>query len=119
MDGADCQIMRAIRAYTNWKNAPKAAVVMHVSTPTIDHLRVQGSPCLQFAEITRPSDDRLDIFAVYRNHDFVEKALGNFVGLARLLRFICRNTGYNAGSLICHSVHAYGQKQKLQALMAK
>jgi thymidylate synthase len=66
---------------------------------------------LQFVEITAPTSEELDLIAVYRNHDFIEKALGNFVGLARLLRFICRSTNNAVGSVICHSIHAYANNK--------
>ena len=44
---------------------------------------------------------------VYRSHDFINKALGNFVGLTRLLEFVCFHTGRRPGRLVCHSIRAF------------
>ena len=49
----------------------------------------------------------LDFVAVYRNQDFFNKALGNFIGLGQLLKFICDESNKRAGTLTCHSVHAF------------
>ncbi len=49
----------------------------------------------------------MDFVVVYRNHDFFNKALGNFIALGQLLKFIADASGKTAGRLICHSVHAY------------
>jgi hypothetical protein len=50
---------------------------------------------------------RLDLVVVYRNHDYFNKALGNFIALGQLLDFICVESNKEPGQLICHSVHAY------------
>lgn len=52
----------------------------------------------------------LDLVVVYRNHDFFNKALGNFIALGQLLRFIAVESGKTPGNLICHSVHAYSPR---------
>jgi hypothetical protein len=44
---------------------------------------------------------------VYRNHDYFNKALGNFIGLAKLLEFICTEAQQRPGSLVVHSIHGY------------
>jgi hypothetical protein len=62
----------------------------------------------------------LDLVAVYRNHDFLNKALGNFLGLGRLLNFIALEGGKRPGRVICHSVHAYVERTTMfRALLAK
>lgn len=64
-----------------------------------------GFPCLSHISLTL-FKGRLDLTAVYRNQHFVTKAYGNFIGLARLLRFVCAEVGCSTGSLVCVSTHA-------------
>jgi len=55
-----------------------------------------------------PSKPRtISLLAVYRNHDIVERAYGNYLGLGQLLAFLCTETGSSAGQLTCLSSHAY------------
>ena len=44
--------------------------------------------------------------AVYRNHYYVQRTLGNLIGLGRLLQFIARETGFDLGTLTIQSTHA-------------
>ena len=44
--------------------------------------------------------------AVYRNHDFISRAYGNYVGLGRVLRFVARQSGFPIGELTCLSSSA-------------
>jgi thymidylate synthase len=119
LDGSDNQIERAIHALTTWQRK-ETAIVMHLSAPHIDKLKPIGSPCLQFAEILWSADDTIDLVALYRNHDFLKKALGNFIGLGRLLAFIASESGKKPGKVICHSVRAYcDSATKLRKLVAK
>jgi len=81
---------------------------MHISSADTDSLiKTIGNPCLQFIEILCPDRDTVSLLAVYRNHDYYRKTLGNFIGLGQLLKFICDETGRNTGTLTCHSAHAY------------
>ncbi|MGB8275951.1 MAG: hypothetical protein WCF16_11875 [Alphaproteobacteria bacterium] len=73
---------------------------------------VDGSPyggqCLSFLSFKllsrRPKQLRLT--AMYRNHYYTEKLLGNLIGLGRLMAFVARETETSIGSLIVHSTHA-------------
>lgn len=117
LDGSANQIESAIHALNWGSGRPKAAIVMHLSSPRSDTLRPRGAPCLQFIEIMARDNQRLDMFAVYRNHDFLNKALGNFIGLGRLLEFIATESGNSCGKVVCHSVHAEaGNASKLRQL---
>jgi thymidylate synthase len=119
LGGSDNQIERAIRALTTWQRK-ETAIVMHLSAPHLDKLKPIGSPCLQFAEILWSADDTIDLVALYRNHDFLKKALGNFIGLGRLLAFIARESNKKSGKVICHSVRAYcDSTAKLRKLIVK
>jgi thymidylate synthase len=118
--GSENQIERAIRVLTNWQVRSETAIVAHTSSPAVDGLRKRGSPCLQFIEILWSNGGHIDLVAVYRNHDFLNKTLGNFVGLGRLLAFIAAEGGKVPGRLICHSVRAYTDEVgKLQALTTR
>jgi thymidylate synthase len=118
LDGSENQIERAIRAYGHWERRPHAAVTMHLSSPRVDALRVRGSPCLQYVQLLHEGGDSLDLLALYRSHDYLRKALGNFVGLNRLLRFICAECKLTPGFVTCVSSRGYTEhKTKLRQLL--
>jgi hypothetical protein len=60
--------------------------------------RQRGFPCLVHVDLTL-LDGKLSMLAVYRHQYLVTKAYGNLVGLARLLRFLAQQTGYEVGEL--------------------
>jgi hypothetical protein len=108
-NGSENQVERAIHALSTWPRM-EAAIVAHLSSPSIDGLRTRGSPCLQFIELLWAEDHTIDL----------NKTLGNFIGLGRLLSFIGNQTGKLPGKVVCHSVRAYCDKpSKLRALLAR
>lgn len=114
------QLETVISKLSTWPKRSGTSLVFHLSTPARDTPRTRGGPCWQFGEIVWHPGDRLDLVVVYRNHDFFNKALGNFIGLGQLLNFICAASGKTPGRLLCHSVHAYngGKVEALRALAA-
>ena len=114
------QLERVIEKLSAWQRSSRTGLVFHLSTPARDAPRTRGGPCWHFGEIIWHPDDRLDLVAVYRNHDYFNKALGNFIALGQLLKFICDASGKTVGELRCHSVHAYngGNATALRALAA-
>jgi hypothetical protein len=48
----------------------------------------------------------LTLTAMYRNHFYIEKLLGNLIGLGRLMAFVGRETGLQVGALTVISTHA-------------
>ncbi len=114
------QLEAVITALNKWRN-PHAALTLHLSSPETDSLKPLGAPCWHYGEFLCPDPQTLELVAVYRNHDFFNKALGNYIGLSRLLNFICQETGRNPGRLVCHSVRAYYQstKSELRRLVAR
>jgi hypothetical protein len=115
------QLRIIIEAMTNWKSRPRAAFVMHLSSPELDRPRTIGAPCWQYAEFTRTDTDTLSMTVAYRSHDYFLKALGNFIGLIRLLKFVCRHTAMSEGTLTCLSVYAHlqGRVKATRQLLAE
>ncbi|WP_157773851.1 hypothetical protein [Variovorax atrisoli] len=113
------QLERAIEKLNTWPQRNTTGLVFHLSSPTVDAPRTRGGPCWHFGEILWNADESLDLVVVYRNHDYFNKVLGNFVGLGHLLKFICEASGKTPGKLICHSVHAYFDcsRQQLRSLI--
>lgn len=109
------QLELIIEAMKGWTKNHKAALVIHISSSETDSIkRTLGSPCLQYIEFLCPTFDTITLLAVYRNHDFFGRVLGNFIGLGQLLKFVCEETERAPGELVCHSAHAYAQSTKTQ-----
>lgn len=72
-----------------------------------DSRLIRGQPCLSHLSFKLLPDKRqVTLTALYRHHFYVERALGNLVGLAQLLRFVAAETSLSVGPLICHSTLA-------------
>ncbi|WP_157050646.1 hypothetical protein [Herbaspirillum rhizosphaerae] len=112
------QLERVIEKLNSWEQRNTTGLVFHLSSPTLDAPRVRGGPCWHFGEIVWNPGGVLDLVVVYRNHDYFNKALGNFLALGQLLKFIADASNKIPGKLICHSVHAYFDRpvQELTAL---
>jgi len=67
-----------------------------------------GGQCLSFVSFKLlPSTPRtLVLTAMYRNHFYIEKLLGNLIGLGRLMAFVACEGGLNVGALTVVSTHA-------------
>ena len=57
-------------------------------------------------KIVPGSPRKVTLTAQYRNHYYVEKLLGNLIGLGRLMAFVARETGLEVGPLTVVSTHA-------------
>lgn len=114
------QLERAIDVLNAWEKNPGTAIVFHLSSCETDRPRPIGGPCLQLLQL-QVKVGRIDMTAVYRNHDYFNKAFPNLIGVGRLLTFICAETGRVPGSLVCHSGHAYSSSGKaaLAELLAR
>lgn len=66
--------------------------------------RMTSFPCLSHISLTLV-DDHVHMNATYRNQTFVTRAFGNYVGLARLLRFIAIETGAQPGEVQVVATH--------------
>lgn len=68
---------------------------------------IRGFPCLSHLSFKLSKDrDSLHLTALYRSHDYVQKALGNLLGLARLQKCVAKELNIQVGTLVCHSTYA-------------
>jgi len=86
--------------------------------------RPRGGQCLSFMSLKLDKDHRLLLSAVYRNHYYTEKLLGNLIGLGRLMQFVADEVGLKVGPLSILSTHAEvdtgkGNQPDLKALHAR
>ena len=68
-----------------------------------------GGQCFSFASLKimgRGNDRQLAMTAMYRNHFYIEKLLGNLIGLGRLMDFIGNEADIAVGPLTIVSTHA-------------
>lgn len=66
----------------------------------------RGGQCLSFLSFKLDKERRILVSAIYRNHYYTEKLLGNIVGLGRLMQFVADETGATVGPLSILSTHA-------------
>lgn len=86
-----------------------------------------GGQCLSFASlklIGKGDQRRIGMTAFYRNHFYIEKLLGNLIGLGRLLAFVAKEGGVELGPLTVVSTHAeidaaIWTRGELQQLLAR
>ncbi len=93
-------------------------VLVDVSTPEnvaemttydvgADKNKFQGLACLSHLSFTRESPGgKLHLNATYRSHYYLERALGNLIGLAGLLAFVAEESEHEIGSLAINSTFA-------------
>lgn len=68
-------------------------------------LRPRGFPCLSSISL-HVDGPSLRLSATYRNQYYVQKALGNILGLSWLQRFIANEAGLRQGPIVMHAFHA-------------
>lgn len=74
--------------------------------PERDAGPVMNRQCLSFLSFKLDHESRLMLTAVYRNHYYIARLLGNLVGLARLMAFVGQEAGVHVGPLTIVSTHA-------------
>jgi thymidylate synthase len=100
---------RIIDKLKNQKHARtpfKAAYEITLYDPDLDHKRYRDGPCLSFLSFKRHPERGLMLTAIYRNHSYITRCLGNLIGLGRLQAFVAKEAGMKLGSLTCISTHA-------------
>ena len=94
---------------------------LRLQVPGRDHLYM-GFPCLSHISVTLHGG-AVHLTALYRNQGFLRKAYGNYVGLARLSRFLATEVGVDVGEIACVASHAdaelsVGTKTRLRRLVS-
>ncbi len=107
------QLQNIIDAINSRQNTHKAAYTMLIQHAGTETIRPRGGPCLNYLAVQLdPITKSLGMLAVYRSHDFLTKAYGNYWGLCNLTRFIAQECGFVPGPLTCISSYAYVDIQK-------
>jgi thymidylate synthase len=98
-----------IQRINNEKNTSLNKFELSLFDPQRDvDLSCYGGQCLSFLSFKlQPGSPRtLLMTAIYRNHYYTEKLLGNLIGLGRLMEFVAAETKTKVGPLVVHSTHA-------------
>lgn len=86
------RVLQAIEKMNLWDHNVQAAIYVHTNLET-ETFRTRGSPCLQYVQFRASENSELSLVGMYRSHDYVNKALGNFIGLHDLGQFVAKHTG--------------------------
>lgn len=109
------QSMKRNRSY-------KAAHTIFIQKPS-DASFLRGGPCLNYIAfqcVNTTNEHLLGMLAVYRKHDFLVRAYGNYWGLCNLQKFVAEQVNRRCGPLTCISSHAYipdGHRRKLKTFL--
>jgi hypothetical protein len=74
--------------------------------PGTDARKVSNMPCLSHLSFKLTQRTTVDMTAIYRSHHYGKRALGNLIGLSRLLSFVAGEAGLAIGTLTVVSTHA-------------
>jgi thymidylate synthase len=95
------------------KRVLRTAYTLVIPVPGGENTKPLGTPCLNSIAIRQEpigGNRVVSLLAIYRNHDFSQRAYGNYYGLSKLLEYIANETGSRCGSLTCVSSHAFTDK---------
>ena len=98
-------IIQKLQTQVGGRRPKRFAYQAQIYVPGRDDTSQMGFPCLSFVSF-QLDRGRLCLTALYRNQYYFERALGNFVGLARLQCFVAEAAGLKLGSLTVHACHA-------------
>lgn len=80
----------------------------------VDRNNALAGQCLSHLSFKLGANRELYLTAIYRYQWFVQKALGNLLGLARLQACVAREVGIPVGPLVCHATLAILEDDKVQ-----
>lgn len=83
-----------------------SALDLPIYDPERDAGPVMNRQCLSFLSFKLDRDNRVMLTALYRNHYYIERLLGNLIGLARLMAFVGQEADVAVGPLMVISTHA-------------
>ncbi|MGH3829462.1 MAG: hypothetical protein ACRDRS_03265 [Pseudonocardiaceae bacterium] len=95
---------------------------IRIQQPKTDR-NIMSFPCLSHISLTL-AEGQLHLHATYRNQSFITRALGNYLGLTRLLGFLANEVGTDVGEVHCTATHAdlelgaFGGKLAVRKLLA-
>jgi thymidylate synthase len=118
-NGTVNQLSNIINAIRDRENLSRAAYTVVIQSPGGETVRPLGGPCLNYIAVQAEPGQAgqpltLGLLAVYRNHDFLKRAYGNYWGLCNLLVFLAKEVGGLPGPLTCVSSHAYVDAKKTE-----
>ncbi|MGM4954117.1 hypothetical protein BjapCC829_06580 [Bradyrhizobium barranii] len=99
-------LVRFMKTQIASRRTYRNAYEMTIYDPARDAGKVSNRQCLSFLSFKLTDDNTLLLTAMYRNHMYVARSLGNFIGLGRLQAFVAAQTDATLGSLTCVSTHA-------------
>jgi len=74
-------------------------------------------PCMIAIDI-KFRNGKLNLFAMFRSHDFGRKAYGNYIGLGKLLNMLSHETGCDIGEVVCYSVSAHIRAKEFDSIVS-
>lgn len=80
-----------------------------------DHNKTRAGQCLSHISLKLGPNRELYLTALYRNQFYIQKAVGNLLGLARLQAAVAREVGIEVGPLVCHATMAMLEDHSLES----
>jgi hypothetical protein len=99
-------LIRFMRDQINSDRTYRNAYEMTIYDPARDAGKVSNRQCMSFLSFKLTDARVLLLTVMYRNHHYVSRGLGNFLGVGRLQAFVAAQSGAKLGSLTCISTHA-------------
>lgn len=82
-----------------------------IADPTLPGITYPlGGPCLSHLSFKIIDKNKLGLTVFYRSHYYLERALGNLIGLSQLMEFVARESGLEVGPLVCISSYAVADR---------
>ena len=117
VNGETNQLKNIIHAINTREKSMQAAYTIVIEIPGNETTKPLGAPCLNYLAVQIDNlTNTVNLLATYRNHDFLQKAYGNYYGLCKLLLFLAKETNKKTGYLTCVSSHAYIDRNKTELL---
>ncbi|MGH9877796.1 MAG: hypothetical protein ACRD5H_09170 [Nitrososphaerales archaeon] len=105
------KLKQHVGAERTFRNAYELSILhphldIGIYDPSRDAGPVMNRQCLSFLSFKLDANNRLLLTAMYRNHYYVARLLGNLIGLGRLMAFVGKEAKIEVGSLTVVSTHA-------------
>lgn len=91
---ATVEKLKAARNGTRWSSIYE----INIYNEQRDTRLTRSFPCMSHLAF-HVDDDRVDCLATYRSHDLIDKAYGNYLGLAQLQQYVAGQAGFVPGEL--------------------